>query len=320
MEKKFWAQIHHILILTINSMLEESSILEVASAYNQGACSGAFAYTEKATSGALAYTKGQCYGAPGFNQDLSSEAFAYTRRTFSVDSEYNQVPPPVAPAYSQAPPPVGLTYNQASLPVAPIYNQAPLPVAPLYNQAPPPVAPMYNQAPPPVAVAYAEGTRGVAVAFVQGSSPDVPEKPKTSSSTAVACSSGPPLVTPYKLIMQGGMYHGRSITVQGVVNLSAKTFFIELRYKNGVAFQLSPDFDKSRVVCSSQKWRSEERLQGLPFCKGRPFTVNILCEVTCYRISINGIQTITFKHRYSMLNEIDILEIGGDVSLTSVEC
>uniref|UniRef100_A0A8C9V829 Galectin n=1 Tax=Scleropages formosus TaxID=113540 RepID=A0A8C9V829_SCLFO len=127
-------------------------------------------------------------------------------------------------------------------------------------------------------------------------------------------------VTPYKLIMQGGMYHGRSITVQGVVNLSAKTFFIELRYKNGVAFQLSPDFDKSRVVCSSQKWRSEERLQGLPFCKGRPFTVNILCEVTCYRISINGIQTITFKHRYSMLNEIDILEIGGDVSLTSVEC
>uniref|UniRef100_A0A8C9WV00 Galectin n=1 Tax=Scleropages formosus TaxID=113540 RepID=A0A8C9WV00_SCLFO len=131
---------------------------------------------------------------------------------------------------------------------------------------------------------------------------------------------GPISVTPYKLIMQGGMYHGRSITVQGVVNLSAKTFFIELRYKNGVAFQLSPDFDKSRVVCSSQKWRSEERLQGLPFCKGRPFTVNILCEVTCYRISINGIQTITFKHRYSMLNEIDILEIGGDVSLTSVEC
>uniref|UniRef100_A0A8C9SC73 Galectin n=1 Tax=Scleropages formosus TaxID=113540 RepID=A0A8C9SC73_SCLFO len=125
-------------------------------------------------------------------------------------------------------------------------------------------------------------------------------------------------VTPYKLIMQGGMYHGRSITVQGVVNLSAKTFFIELRYKNGVAFQLSPDFDKSRVVCSSQKWRSEERLQGLPFCKGRPFTVNILCEVTCYRISINGIQTITFKHRYSMLNEIDILEIGGDLCLGNV--
>uniref|UniRef100_A0A8C9W4C3 Galectin n=1 Tax=Scleropages formosus TaxID=113540 RepID=A0A8C9W4C3_SCLFO len=106
-----------------------------------------------------------------------------------------------------------------------------------------------------------------------------------------------------------------------VTNTSAFCrFFIELRYKNGVAFQLSPDFDKSRVVCSSQKWRSEERLQGLPFCKGRPFTVNILCEVTCYRISINGIQTITFKHRYSMLNEIDILEIGGDVSLTSVEC
>uniref|UniRef100_A0A8C9S7Q4 Galectin n=1 Tax=Scleropages formosus TaxID=113540 RepID=A0A8C9S7Q4_SCLFO len=141
--------------------------------------------------------------------------------------------------------------------------------------------------------------------------------------SATSCKSFPEslnTVTPYKLIMQGGMYHGRSITVQGVVNLSAKTFFIELRYKNGVAFQLSPDFDKSRVVCSSQKWRSEERLQGLPFCKGRPFTVNILCEVTCYRISINGIQTITFKHRYSMLNEIDILEIGGDVSLTSVEC
>ncbi|KPP68874.1 Galectin-9-like [Scleropages formosus] len=136
-----------------------------------------------------------------------------------------------------------------------------------------------------------------------------------------AYTPGPAYVVPYKCVLPGGMYHGRSITVQGVVSLGADRFAINLRFNHGIAFHFNPRFKEGTVVCNTQlkeKWGPEERSSGPPFGIGQPFTVIITCDISSYRVSVNGIQMFTYQHRYTALSEIDILEVTGDVSLTNV--
>ncbi|KAL4657311.1 galectin-9-like [Arapaima gigas] len=136
-----------------------------------------------------------------------------------------------------------------------------------------------------------------------------------------AYTPGPSYAMPYKCIMNGGMYHGRTITIQGVASLGANRFSINLRFNYGIAFHFNPRFNEGTVVCNTllkEKWGPEERSSGLPFCRGQPFTVTVVCDVTGYRVCVNGIQMFTYKHRYNALHEIDVLEVNGDLSLSSV--
>ena len=48
------------------------------------------------------------------------------------------------------------------------------------------------------------------------------------------------------------------------------------------------------------------------------FQMMISCEAQFFRIIVNGNQTNTYKHRHPHLQQIDVLEVGGDVTLTSV--
>lgn len=48
------------------------------------------------------------------------------------------------------------------------------------------------------------------------------------------------------------------------------------------------------------------------------FQLTICCENQSFRIVVNGTQMHNFKHRFFPLQQISILEIEGDVSLTSV--
>ncbi|XP_053500814.1 galectin-9-like [Ictalurus furcatus] len=134
-------------------------------------------------------------------------------------------------------------------------------------------------------------------------------------------SSQPAYVIPYKTIIQGGFYPCRGITVQGCVNHNADRFNINLRYTSGIALHFNPRFNENVVVRNSlvkERWGREERSGGMPFYRGQQFTVSITCDTQCYRIAVNGTQMFTYNHRHFLFQQIDILEVDGNISVSSV--
>ncbi|KAI7801039.1 putative galectin-like protein, partial [Triplophysa rosa] len=135
----------------------------------------------------------------------------------------------------------------------------------------------------------------------------------------------PPAVSytvPYKTVINGGLYPGKNILIQGIINPNANRIAFNLRHRSGIAFHYNPRFDENLVVRNShhmENWAAEERFGGMPFQKGQPFQVTISCNPHHYNVFVGGQQAHTFNHRFTTLNEIDILEVSGDLQLTLVQ-
>ncbi|MCI4385897.1 hypothetical protein PGIGA_G00055910 [Pangasianodon gigas] len=126
---------------------------------------------------------------------------------------------------------------------------------------------------------------------------------------------------PYKTIINGGMQPGKNISIQGVVNPQASRFAINLCHGSGIAFHYNPRFDENLVVRNTQtmgQWGTEERSGGMPFHRGQNFQIIISCNPHHYNVFVNGKQVHTYNHRFTRLNEIDVLEVSGDLSLIAV--
>ncbi|XP_066551633.1 galectin-9 isoform X2 [Amia ocellicauda] len=131
----------------------------------------------------------------------------------------------------------------------------------------------------------------------------------------------PSYAVPYKTVIPGGMYHNRTITIQGNPNISATRFHFNLRCTLGIAFQFNPRFDENLVVRNSflnGKWGQEERGGGMPFHRGQPFMITLICEKQRLKVMVNGVLVFHFSHRVQQIQKIDILEVAGDVNLSSV--
>ncbi|XP_030633134.1 galectin-9-like [Chanos chanos] len=145
--------------------------------------------------------------------------------------------------------------------------------------------------------------------------------PAQPAYVAPAYGAPPVLTIPYKTIISGGLYMGKNITINGMVNPDAKRFTFNLRCGNDIALHYNPRFDENVVVRNSHlrgSWGSEERTGSLPFYKGQPFMVTISCNPHHYNIFVNGNQVHTYSHRVTNLHEITVLEVDGHVTLTSV--
>ncbi|XP_016405698.1 galectin-3-like [Sinocyclocheilus rhinocerous] len=127
---------------------------------------------------------------------------------------------------------------------------------------------------------------------------------------------------PYKSIIHGGLQPGKAIIIQGVISHSANRIELNLRHKTGVAFYYSPRFDTNVVVCKSYengKKVKDKRSKDMPFELGKPFLVTIYCTHQRYEVFVSGKEVHTYKHHYTKLEDIDVLEISGDVQLSFVQ-
>ncbi|XP_067298552.1 galectin-9-like [Pseudorasbora parva] len=130
------------------------------------------------------------------------------------------------------------------------------------------------------------------------------------------------LMVPYKSIIYGGVQPGRCFVIQGQISLQANRVGFSLRHKTGIAFDYSLNFEDNKVVRNTYedgKWGEEERSGPMPFEKGQTYLVTICCGPDNYEVLVNGKQAHTYSHRSSNLQEIDVLEVSGDVQLTFVQ-
>ncbi|KAA0722671.1 Galectin-4 [Triplophysa tibetana] len=131
-----------------------------------------------------------------------------------------------------------------------------------------------------------------------------------------------PFNVPYKSIINGGLKQGKTIIIQGLINLHARRLEINLRHKTGIAFYYSCDVQKNVVVQNryeNGKWGQKTTSDQMPFETGKPFQVTICVDVNEYSVFASGRKVHTFNHRFTELQEIDVLEISGDLLLTFVQ-
>ncbi|XP_067393808.1 galectin-9 [Emydura macquarii macquarii] len=129
---------------------------------------------------------------------------------------------------------------------------------------------------------------------------------------------------PYHTSIAGGLYPSRSIVVTGTVPSDANRFHVNLNCGRDTAFHLNPRFSENTIVRNSflhQSWGSEERglPSGMPLFRGQNFMILILCEAHCFKVAVNGQHQFEYNHRVPNLQQIDRLEVDGDVKLTYVQ-
>ncbi|XP_069713016.1 galectin-3 [Phaenicophaeus curvirostris] len=135
----------------------------------------------------------------------------------------------------------------------------------------------------------------------------------------------PPLKLPFELPLQAGLIPRLLITITGTVNHNPNRFSLDFKRGHDIAFHFNPRFkecDRGVVVCNSMfrdNWGKEERTaQRFPFEPGKPFKLQVLCEVDHFKVAVNDAHFLQYNFREKKLNEITKLCIAGDITLTSV--
>ncbi|NXK38382.1 LEG3 protein, partial [Piprites chloris] len=155
----------------------------------------------------------------------------------------------------------------------------------------------------------------------QGPYPGAPGAPGAFPGAPAA--PGPKV--PFELPLQGGLIPRLLITITGTVNPNPNRFSLDFKRGNDVAFHFNPRFNedhKKVIVCNSkfqENWGKEERTAPrFPFEAGKPFKLQILCEVDHFKVAVNDAHLLQYNFREKRLNEITKLCIAGDIALTSV--
>uniref|UniRef100_A0A8C0PTP2 Galectin n=1 Tax=Canis lupus familiaris TaxID=9615 RepID=A0A8C0PTP2_CANLF len=126
---------------------------------------------------------------------------------------------------------------------------------------------------------------------------------------------------PFTARLNSSMGPGRTVVIKGEVNKTAKGFNVDLvsGKSKDIALHLNPRLNIKAFVRNSflhESWGEEERnITCFPFSPGMYFEMIIYCDVREFKVAVNGVHSLEYKHRFKELSNIDTLEIDGDIHL-----
>ncbi|XP_008984017.3 galectin-8 isoform X3 [Callithrix jacchus] len=137
-------------------------------------------------------------------------------------------------------------------------------------------------------------------------------------------SGTPQYSLPFTARLNTPMGPGRTVVVKGEVNTNARGFNVDLLAgkSKDIALHLNPRLNIKAFVRNSflqESWGEEERnTTSFPFSPGMYFEMIIYCDVKEFKVAVNGVHSLEYKHRFKELSSIDTLEINGDIHLLEV--
>ncbi|NXH10352.1 LEG8 protein, partial [Bucco capensis] len=117
---------------------------------------------------------------------------------------------------------------------------------------------------------------------------------------------------------------GCTVAIRGEVNKNPKSFAINLKSSDSkdIALHLNPRVKNQVFVRNSylhDSWGEEEKeVADFPFSPGMYFELIIFCDAHQFKVAVNGVHTLEYKHRFKKLEKINVVEITGDVQLLDV--
>ncbi|XP_041105338.1 galectin-8-like isoform X2 [Polyodon spathula] len=138
-------------------------------------------------------------------------------------------------------------------------------------------------------------------------------------------SSTPDLTVPYKGRLPNGLSPGQNITVRGEVSAYPHSFAVNLSSSDSsdIALHLNSRMKSNTFVRNSylkDSWGPEETLlPEFPFIAGQYFEMLICCDPNHFKVAVNGVHLLNYKHRVKDLAKVNQLEIVGDVKLLDVK-
>ncbi|KAH0631555.1 hypothetical protein JD844_005928, partial [Phrynosoma platyrhinos] len=105
--------------------------------------------------------------------------------------------------------------------------------------------------------------------------------------------------------------------------LISHRFRINFKAGQEVVLHINPRMDERTVVRNSflgGRWGNEEReLSFNPFQRGQYFDLSIRCGNQRFKVFANGQPLFDYNHRFHNFQQINTLEIDGDVVLSYVQ-
>ncbi|XP_015262531.1 PREDICTED: galectin-4 [Gekko japonicus] len=128
---------------------------------------------------------------------------------------------------------------------------------------------------------------------------------------------------PYRGNFSGGLGSKRTVVIRGFVPQDAKGFRINFKAGNDIILHINPRLNERVVVRNSflnGSWGREEReLSFNPFQTGQYFDLSIRCGNERFKVFANGQPLFNYSHRFRNFQQINDLEIDGDVVLSYIQ-